>query len=41
MSALQKVNEKLLILFSDNQMKLSPDKYHLLLNVREKTCIEN
>ena len=31
-SALEEIGEKLLIWFSDNQVKLNTDKSHLLLN---------
>ena len=36
-SALEEIGDKLLIWFSDNQMKLNTDKCHLLLNTQTRT----
>ena len=39
-SALEEIGEKLLIWFSDNQMKLITDKYYLLLNTQEQNFLK-
>ena len=39
-SALEEIGEKLLIWFSDNQMKLNTDKCHLLLNTQDQNFLK-
>ena len=39
-SALGEIGEKLLIWFSDNQMKLNTDKCHLLLNTQDQNFLK-
>ena len=40
MSALEEIDEKLLIWFSDNQMNLSTDKCYLLLNTQDHNFLK-
>ena len=37
---LKEVGENLITWFSNNQMKLNPDKYHLLLNTKDQTTLK-
>ena len=40
-STLEEIGEKLLIWFSDNQMKLNTDKCYLLLNTQDQNFFQN